>query len=58
MAIIRVMRKEFLVFGSPLIGQEEIDEVVDTIRSGWLGPVQKRSGSKKSLPSTSASNTA
>jgi dTDP-4-amino-4,6-dideoxygalactose transaminase len=31
------MRKEFLVFGSPLIGQEEIDEVVDTIRSGWLG---------------------
>jgi len=31
------MRKEFLVFGSPLIGEEEIDEVVDTIRSGWLG---------------------
>ncbi len=31
------MRKEFLVFGSPLLGQEEIDEVVDTIRSGWLG---------------------
>jgi dTDP-4-amino-4,6-dideoxygalactose transaminase len=31
------MRSEFLVFGGPLIGQEEIDEVVDTIRSGWLG---------------------
>ena len=31
------MRKTFLVFGSPLIGQEEINEVLDTIRSGWLG---------------------
>ncbi len=31
------MRKEFLVFGSPAIGNEEIDEVLDTIRSGWLG---------------------
>lgn len=32
-----LMRKNFLVFGSPCIGQEEIDEVVDTMRSGWLG---------------------
>jgi dTDP-4-amino-4,6-dideoxygalactose transaminase len=31
------MRKEFLVFGSPAIGPEEINEVLDTIRSGWLG---------------------
>jgi dTDP-4-amino-4,6-dideoxygalactose transaminase len=31
------MRKDFLVFGSPCIGSEEIDEVLDTIRSGWLG---------------------
>ncbi len=27
----------FLVFGSPLIGEEEIAEVVDCLRSGWLG---------------------
>lgn len=27
----------FLVFGSPQINQEEIDEVVDTLRSGWIG---------------------
>ena len=27
----------FLVFGSPLIGDEEIDEVVDSLKSGWLG---------------------
>ena len=31
------VRKDFLVFGSPLIGEEEIQEVVDTLRSGWIG---------------------
>jgi len=31
------MRKDFLVFGSPLIEEEEIDEVVATLRSGWIG---------------------
>ena len=31
------MRDEFLVFGSPLIGREEIDEVVATLESGWVG---------------------
>ncbi len=31
------MRKEFLVFGSPLIEQPEIDEVVASMKSGWLG---------------------
>ncbi|MSR13142.1 MAG: DegT/DnrJ/EryC1/StrS family aminotransferase [Gammaproteobacteria bacterium] len=33
----RPPRQEFLVFGSPLIGDEEIEEVVATMRSGWLG---------------------
>ncbi|MBN1128559.1 MAG: DegT/DnrJ/EryC1/StrS family aminotransferase [Chitinispirillaceae bacterium] len=31
------MRNDFLIFGSPDIGREEIDEVLATIRSGWLG---------------------
>jgi dTDP-4-amino-4,6-dideoxygalactose transaminase len=31
------MRKDFLVFGSPLIEQPEIDEVVATLKSGWIG---------------------
>ena len=31
------MRQSFLVFGSPLIEEEEIQEVVATLRSGWLG---------------------
>lgn len=31
------MRKDFLVFGSPAIEEEEIQEVVDSLRSGWLG---------------------
>lgn len=31
------MRKKFLVFGSPLIGDAEIREVEASLRSGWLG---------------------
>lgn len=31
------MRDDFLVFGSPLIGEAEIAEVVDSLRSGWIG---------------------
>jgi dTDP-4-amino-4,6-dideoxygalactose transaminase len=27
----------YIVFGSPLIGEEEIEEVCATLRSGWLG---------------------
>ncbi|HTR97341.1 MAG TPA: DegT/DnrJ/EryC1/StrS aminotransferase family protein [Candidatus Acidoferrales bacterium] len=33
----RAVRPDFLVFGAPLIGEAEIDEVVDTLRSGWIG---------------------
>lgn len=29
--------RPFIVFGAPLIGEEEIEEVVATLRSGWLG---------------------
>ena len=31
------MRKQYLTFGSPHIGEEEIAEVVATLRSGWIG---------------------
>jgi len=31
------MGKDFLIFGSPAIEEEEIEEVVDSLRSGWLG---------------------
>ena len=31
------MRDSFLIFGSPLIGEDEIAEVVDSLRSGWVG---------------------
>ena len=30
-------RKSYLVFGSPLIEEPEIEEVVATLRSGWIG---------------------
>ncbi len=38
------MRSEFLNFSPPLIGEEEIDEVVKTLRSGWIttGPQVER----------------
>ncbi|BAU66431.1 aminotransferase, DegT/DnrJ/EryC1/StrS family [Stanieria sp. NIES-3757] len=35
------MREEFLVFGSPQIEQPEIDEVIDCLKSGWLGTGSK-----------------
>ena len=31
------VREKFLVFGAPRIEQPEIDEVVDSLQSGWLG---------------------
>jgi dTDP-4-amino-4,6-dideoxygalactose transaminase len=38
------MRQTFLPFARPLIGEEEIAEVVDTLRSGWIttGPKTAR----------------
>lgn len=38
------MRKTFLPFSPPCIGEEEINEVVDTLRSDWIttGPKVKR----------------
>jgi dTDP-4-amino-4,6-dideoxygalactose transaminase len=37
-------RSQFLLFSPPSIGDEEIEEVVDTLRSGWIttGPKTKR----------------
>ena len=31
------MRKDYLIFGSPLIEEAEINEVVASLRAGWLG---------------------
>ncbi len=38
------MRRDFLPYGKPAIGEEEIAEVVDSLRSGWIttGPKTKR----------------
>lgn len=33
----RPVRTQYLVFGSPSLGEEEILEVSETIRSGWVG---------------------
>lgn len=33
------MDQPFIVFGSPQIQREEIDEVVATLERGWLGNV-------------------
>src|SRR6185369_1844042 len=38
------MRENFLPFSIPTIGEEEINEVVDSLKSGWIttGPKTKR----------------
>ena len=38
------MRDTFLPFSPPLLGEEEIEEVVDTLRSDWIttGPKVRR----------------
>jgi dTDP-4-amino-4,6-dideoxygalactose transaminase len=38
------MRNEFLPFSPPLIGEDEINEVIDTLRSDWIttGPKTRR----------------
>ena len=33
----RRQRDSFLVFGRPLLGDREIDEVADSLRKGWIG---------------------
>lgn len=33
----KLRRKTFLVFGAPVIEDEEIQEVIDSMKSGWLG---------------------
>jgi len=35
-------RTEFLPFSPPLVGEEEIQEVVDTLRSSWITPAPKQ----------------
>jgi dTDP-4-amino-4,6-dideoxygalactose transaminase len=35
------MRKDFLVFGQPLIEQDEVDEFLDSVRLSWLGTGKK-----------------
>ena len=32
-----IKRDQFLIFGNPIIEQDEIDDVVDSMKSGWLG---------------------
>jgi len=55
-------RNSFLVFGSPSIEEDEIQEVVDSLRSGWLGAGFKVArfvadfGRHKGAPHTAAVN--
>ena len=37
-------RNKFIFFSPPAIGDEEIEEVIDTLRSGWIttGPKTRR----------------
>jgi dTDP-4-amino-4,6-dideoxygalactose transaminase len=52
--------KEFLIFGSPYLGDEEITEVIATLHSGWLGTgprvarFEREFAAYKGLPATYA----
>ena len=41
------MKKKFITFGAPLIQKKEILEVVDSLKSGWLGTGPKVSQFEK-----------
>ena len=30
-------KNKYIIFGAPAIGQEEVEEIVRTLKSGWLG---------------------
>ncbi len=61
--ISRATRSEFMLFSPPSIGEEEIQEVVDTLRSPWIttGPKTRRFeqefGASISAPSALAGST-
>ena len=42
-------RESFLVFGAPKIGEEEINEVTESLRSGWIGTGPKVSQFEKAF---------
>ena len=42
-------RDQYLVYGSPQIQQEEVDEVVETLKSGWIGTGPKSSHFEKMM---------
>lgn len=58
------VRETFLVFGKPRIGKEEVKEIIDSLKKGWLGTgpktaffeelVKKRIGCKYALALNSA----
>ena len=46
------MNNDYLIFGSPQIEREEIDEVISTLESGWVGTgpkVQKLTEHRKRI---------
>ncbi|MFV0350609.1 MAG: DegT/DnrJ/EryC1/StrS family aminotransferase [Halodesulfovibrio sp.] len=58
------MRDSFLVFGQPLIEQDEIDEVVDSLKKAWIGTgpkvhqFEKDFAAYKGVPYAAAVNSA
>jgi dTDP-4-amino-4,6-dideoxygalactose transaminase len=61
-AVSRPPRKDFLVFGAPLIEEPEVQEVLATLKSGWLGTgprvaeFQKQFAAYQGVPDAAALN--
>ena len=43
------MKKNFLIFGNPDIKNNDIREVLDTLKSGWLGTAPKVNQFEKNI---------
>lgn len=50
-------RNHFLPYSLPLIGKEEIQEVTETLESGWLSKGPKVQQFEKNLPRLSGRST-
>jgi hypothetical protein len=43
------LKPDYLIYGAPAVGYEELDEVIACVRSGWLETEPRAQYSEKSI---------